>query len=336
MDSSFGVSVIIPLYNKARTVNRAIQSVVKQDIQAPLEIIIVNDCSTDLDPETVNAIKAQNISWIDLERNLGPSAARNAGIAKARYAWLSFLDADDYWHDDFLPCAMAEIDKKPTIDLISSGYILKNPHLTLRCFDTCSNDQLICYQGLEYFEIAKIGITPVISSALVVRKDIVKKAGLFPEHVREAEDLWLWSRLALLDVQFAFINRCLVTYDMTHSTENQRLVENIQPLPHLKMLEDWHQDSNTPVPAAVNAYVSEFKLMFFFRLTIYQPRNAKQYLSDQRQSFIPPRIDWRAKLMMNMPMWTFRWFDHARNLPDFYDRRIRNNQVKLIPVSRDD
>jgi glycosyltransferase involved in cell wall biosynthesis len=88
-----GVSVIVPLYNKERSVARAIQSVISQEGVDEKEIIVVNDGSTDRSAEVARKF-GDRITYVE-QANRGPSAARNLGASMAKYRNLVFLDADD-------------------------------------------------------------------------------------------------------------------------------------------------------------------------------------------------------------------------------------------------
>ena len=88
------VSVIVPVYNGEDFLVDALASIRQQDY-CPLEIVIVNDGSTDGTVELA-ATLGQDINWIQQQNN-GPSAARNAGLATARGEFIAFLDADDLW-----------------------------------------------------------------------------------------------------------------------------------------------------------------------------------------------------------------------------------------------
>ena len=96
MMSEASVSVIIAAYNAEAFISRAITSVLTQTLP-PLEILIVDDCSTDGTRAVLDEAARKNptIKIIAMARNGGPSAARNAGIAQARGDWLAVLDADD-------------------------------------------------------------------------------------------------------------------------------------------------------------------------------------------------------------------------------------------------
>ena len=92
------ISVVIPLYNKERYIERAVYSVLSQTFQL-FEIVIVNDGSTD---GSVSVIERMNNPLIRLihQKNGGVSAARNRGIEEARFEYIAFLDADDEWKEN--------------------------------------------------------------------------------------------------------------------------------------------------------------------------------------------------------------------------------------------
>jgi glycosyltransferase involved in cell wall biosynthesis len=100
------ISVIIPTYNRARLLGRAIESVINQSMR-PAQVIVVDGDSTD---DTADVCKAY-AEWVlyEWQRNAGVSAARNTGIRLARYPWVAFLDSDDYWTPSHLERMTAAI-----------------------------------------------------------------------------------------------------------------------------------------------------------------------------------------------------------------------------------
>ena len=109
----FSVSVIVPLYQGAETIVRAIDSVLAQSLSA-LEIIVVDDGSTDGGADRVRAIEDPRIVLV-VQDNTGCGAARNAGIARARGDHLAFLDADDEWLPHFLERARGALERHPQV-----------------------------------------------------------------------------------------------------------------------------------------------------------------------------------------------------------------------------
>ena len=89
------ISVIIPFFNAEAHLNKCLKSLMEQDISEPFEILLINDCSTDNSLEVIENFNFPNIKIFALEKNSGPSAARNKGIEKAKGEYLFFLDADD-------------------------------------------------------------------------------------------------------------------------------------------------------------------------------------------------------------------------------------------------
>jgi len=114
------VSVIIPLYNKGKYVERTITSVLAQTYQ-PYEIIVVDDGSTDDGPEKVLKLNNPRIILVRQD-NRGPGAARNAGLAMAKGKYVSFLDADDEWYSSFLGKGISYLDNNRDVGAAITGY----------------------------------------------------------------------------------------------------------------------------------------------------------------------------------------------------------------------
>lgn len=94
------ISVVIPLYNKAAAITSTIQSVLAQSYPY-FEIVIIDDGSSDNSVQKVRLIDDKRIKLIS-KQNGGVSSARNYGIRMAKYEYLAFLDADDYWEPSYL------------------------------------------------------------------------------------------------------------------------------------------------------------------------------------------------------------------------------------------
>jgi glycosyltransferase involved in cell wall biosynthesis len=165
------VSVIIPVNNGALYLREAVESVIEQNI-ANLEIIIVDDGSTDNTKEIVDKLPYKNICY-HYQENGGPSKARNTGIRAAKRNFIAFLDSDDLWPPRKLATQLSYLERT-SADLVG-GLI-----------------QYLYMPGSEYRQ-EQLRITdPVYNvhlGALVIRKQLLEKVGLFNEMLRISEDL---------------------------------------------------------------------------------------------------------------------------------------------------
>jgi glycosyltransferase involved in cell wall biosynthesis len=116
------VSVVIPAYNRVRTIRRAIVSVLTQTIAA--EIIVVDDCSTDGTPEAVEGFMSDSIRLVRHTERLGASAARNTGVLHAESDRIAFLDSDDEWMSDYLAAQTRTLE---AVDASVTGFRVLGP-----------------------------------------------------------------------------------------------------------------------------------------------------------------------------------------------------------------
>ena len=118
------VAVVVPVFNGANTISRALDSVLGQHFDAPFEIIVVNDGSTD----STSEVLAQYGSRIRVlnQRNRGPAQARNAGVALSNAIYIAFLDADDAFMPDKLSRTVPKIADDDTAVLLYHDAIALN------------------------------------------------------------------------------------------------------------------------------------------------------------------------------------------------------------------
>lgn len=104
------ISVVIPSYNRAKTITSCLDSVCNQTVP-PLEVIVVDDCSTDATVELVNKYSRSHpsVRCLALDRNSGAQMARNRGIKEASGEWIAFQDSDDEWVSDKLEKQIAAL-----------------------------------------------------------------------------------------------------------------------------------------------------------------------------------------------------------------------------------
>ena len=251
-------SVVIPTFDRANLVRRAIASVLAQTIE-DFEIIVVDDGSTDNTGEVVRAFGDPRIQLVRLTENRGPAAARNAGIAAARGELISLLDSDD----EYLPT------------------FLERTHATLAQTDSRVG---FCWAGTQkalesdveglHVDIARRRIwNPTFSSrheawryclthdapwgtnnGVTFKPFVFAKSGNFDEAMRACEDDDILVRL-VRDFDFAVIPECLV---IVHDDAPQRVDGNPfnQANAWARMYEKYRADIKGD-PRAIRFFVSK-------------------------------------------------------------------------------
>jgi glycosyltransferase involved in cell wall biosynthesis len=188
------VTVIVPLFDHRSSVERAVRSVLFQTVP-DLEVIVVNDGSTDGGAELVRSIPDARVRVID-QANQGVAAARNAGMRAARAPLLAFLDADDQWDPDFLATILALRRSHPEAKVFATSYRVR------RRAGSRANILRGLPRGFEsgvlpdYFAVASRSEPPVCASAVAIEAAALQAIDGFPEGVRAGEDLLTWARLA--------------------------------------------------------------------------------------------------------------------------------------------
>lgn len=113
------VTVLIPAYNAAATIERALESALSQSYE-PKEVVVVNDASPDETPVIVERYADRNVRLINLEKNVGECGAMNAGIQAAAGEYIAFLDADDEWREGKLEKQLAILRQQPDLIFVTS------------------------------------------------------------------------------------------------------------------------------------------------------------------------------------------------------------------------
>ena len=219
MEISF--SIIIPLYNKAPYIERAVKSVLSQDYPH-FEIIIVNDGSSDGGEKIVTTIVDERLKLVS-QKNAGVSAARNKGAKAAKYPYIAFLDGDDTWEKDFL----LEM-KNLILEYPDAGMYGSNNYFIYPGGKKVKEDFSTLFEGKktgiikDYFGLfANIGKSPFSNSNICIPKKVYDEFNGYKVGVRLTEDSDLWCRIALkYKVAFNIIplaNYYLALSGSTHS-----------------------------------------------------------------------------------------------------------------------
>lgn len=184
------VSVVIPAYNAAGMVADCLNSVLAQSYKG-FEIILVNDGSPDTEAlEYALRPFGSGVCYVK-QTNRGPSAARNAGILRARGKYVAFLDSDDTWLPDHLGEQMAMLLNNPSLDLVYADSVLVKDGVRVgHAFGLEPQHPPVTFEKLLTEEC-----TVGTSSTVALRQALID-GGLFDEYLRCCEDFDLWLRMA--------------------------------------------------------------------------------------------------------------------------------------------
>lgn len=186
------ISVVIPAYNAQSTIIRAIDSVRSQDTgDRTLEIIIVDDGSQDATASLLASYASHSGGQIKLlrQKNAGPAAARNAGVASAHGQYITFLDADDQWLPGKLRTQAELLDRNPEVALVCTP-------MNGQRFRTRSPILRISFGSL-------LLSNRVYTSSVMVRKSAFLSAGAFNPARRLSEDYEVWLKIAAKNIILA-------------------------------------------------------------------------------------------------------------------------------------
>lgn len=209
-------SVVIPLYNKGEHIIQTLNSVLAQSMD-DFEILVIDDGSSDNSYALAQSVKSPKIRLFQ-QKNQGVSVARNVGIEQARGEYISFLDADDVWHPDYLQTIHQLTQKYPQSDIFVTAYevLMKDGKIN-------QSTQLLPPEGCldSYWATLNEKYDFVWTSATTIRREALKKAGMFRPGEKIGQDLDMWARVARINPHVAYSAKTCVTYTR-NAKENAR------------------------------------------------------------------------------------------------------------------
>ncbi|AVM44385.1 glycosyltransferase family 2 protein [Victivallales bacterium CCUG 44730] len=243
------ISVVIPTYNTALLIGRAIRSALMQTGDFEREIIVVDDCSTDETLKAVEAVSDAGIRIFHQESNRGPAAARNRGMMEARGEFIAFLDGDDYWEPEFLQKTATFLTTHPeavAVSVMQRHIIPGKAEAVAPCWD--GDD---CPRLLENFFDFWARYNHVCTGAVLMRTEVARRTGGQREDLRICEDLEFWAMLATCG-PWGFIPEILFTSDGGVVTRKTGwLAKNRQRWASAVPLVEWERRLKTRIPAGL-------------------------------------------------------------------------------------
>lgn len=226
------ISVIVPLYNKAAYIQRALESIFNQSL-SDFEVIVVDDGSTDDGPRIVSEYADRRLRRV-AQRNAGPGSARNRGIREARSEYLAFLDADDEWAPGYLEESLRLLCAHSDAASVTSGYI-EFPSQT-------SREAMWRARGITEGAHRLSPDMPAMEAvhrlaymspcSTIARADIVRKWGGFYDmnNCAYSEDAFLWLKILLNEtVVFSVAPLTRIHFEASRLGKNLKRAHPLEP-----------------------------------------------------------------------------------------------------------
>ena len=180
------VSVIIPTYNRASLISRAVDSVLAQTFK-DYEVIIIDDGSKDNTKEVLESYTGR-VKYI-YQNNGGISVARNRGIEESNGKYIAFLDSDDYWAPEKLEMQAKILDENPKVGIVYVRMPIVNEKGEVLGMKPNG------ISGKNFQELLRVwGDLP--TSSVMTRRECFDRVGVFDENLPPMEDIDMWLRIA--------------------------------------------------------------------------------------------------------------------------------------------
>ena len=231
------MSVIVPAYNVQQYISRCIESIATQTLKE-IEIIIVNDASTDNTLEIIKKIKDERIIIIDKEKNEGLSAARNSGIRIAKGEYILHIDGDDWIEQNYLS-DMFYLAKKENADIVISDYYIDYNNSKLVYVNDFKNG-IDGKNNIEILEqlFSMEGNTSVWNK--LIKRELYRKNDVkFINGIALGEDLAVIPRLLFYSEKTVKLNKAYLHYiqnpkSITKVNDYKKLFQICEVLNHLE------------------------------------------------------------------------------------------------------
>lgn len=239
-------SVLVPAYNVSGIIGRAIRSAAAQTVP-PLEILVIDDCSTDNTVEVVKSL-ARNIPSLRLlstRANGGPSAARNVGLGAAKADWIALLDADDAWKPGRLQ-RLSEVASATSADFVADNLVmwdaLADTQFKPTYFELPERQKQITLVDMfgadDNFDFSKASFT--LMKPIFRRKFLAEHKLEYNEGMKVGEDFTFYVESLFNGAKLILINEAYYIYSMPSSpsgrSPHSRSIQDISKLSGLSDL----------------------------------------------------------------------------------------------------
>lgn len=209
------VSIIIPSYNRKDTILQSVNSVLEQTY-SDIEVIVVDDGSTDGTEEVIKPIRNKKLKYIRCTQNKGVAVARNIGLDNAQGEYIAFNDSDDIWNKNKLELQLKELNSNPDYGMVYCSYSRKRGQRLLRIVPSIKQDRAdLSGKMFDFLIRGNVIGTPT----MLLRKEVFDVVGNFKTGLRLLDDYEFALRVAN-KFSIGFVDKVLVdTFELTDSID---------------------------------------------------------------------------------------------------------------------
>lgn len=280
-------SIIIPLYNKAPYVAKAVRSVLSQSF-TDYELVIVDDGSKDGSAEIAShVIEGHANCRLLKQENAGVSIARNNGVAASQGDCICFLDADDWWEPTFLEEMSALIEEFPDAGVYGTGYTIVNETKHKTRVAPIGVESGFEKGYINYCQVyAKTLAMPLTSISVAIPRPVFDEMNGFPLGVKLGEDFMLWIHIALKH-EVAFLNKPLAYYNQDVEVANRGTNHLYTPKEHML----WNLTDMEPLEQSNLDYKQLVDNLRTYALLPYYL--SKEYHEEAKKEL--EKVDWKRQ-----------------------------------------
>ena len=204
------LSIVIANYNYGRFLERAIQSVVEQDLDGQVELIICDGGSTDESVDIIEQYKG-HVAWWCSEKDAGQSDAFNKGFSHAHGRFGCWLNADDFFAPGALWTILKYIERHPNVEWLGGSSIFVDHDLNVKWCSRCIRTPKIGCKYVPYYTVN--------GPSSVFLLDNLKKVGGFDTRLRYTMDTDLWRRFAAAGISLHFVKNYIWVFRIHESSK---------------------------------------------------------------------------------------------------------------------
>lgn len=288
---SIEVSVIIPAYNTEKYIVKAIDSALTQTL-TNIEVIVVDDCSSDNTVEVVRAIDDPRLKLICNTRNLGAGGARNKAIAAAKGKWIAVLDSDDWYAPQRLEVLVHLAEQKQVDFIADDSYLIEDGVSTP--WSTIIRESGIKIDAIQQFDAAEFIMTDIEGRPglrLGFTKPLFKREFLLQheieyQSIRVTQDFWFDIQCFLHGAKFCLVPEPYYFYrarpgSLVSSDKIGRMQEECETIQRFLQNEAYLQ-ANPNVAVALELKLRETKIWLDYYLVIEPLKKGKTWLCIRR------------------------------------------------------